>query len=1032
MSVLNIYRASAGSGKTYTLTYNYLRLALKYPDKFRSILAVTFTNKATEEMKSRIIFTLRELSSGEHSMSMDLQNELSINSAQLQKRAADLLVNILHNYSFFAISTIDTFFQKIVRSFTREMGIQSGYRVELDQQKVLSEVVDELLSSLSEDKNLIRWLTEYAIHQIEQGKSWDSRREIKSLSNELLKEEVLLNHKEIFDSLESEEHMNGFLKSIFEKRSSLEQEYRSLGQTAVDQLAAQSMECFDLAYGKSGVGGYILAVANGEYKEPTGRTFNAIEEDAWLSKTSKLQGAMELALQSGLRETVRLMVDTYSTQVKEYNSINLIAKNLYAFGLLSKVNQGIEQYREDNEILLIGDFPVFLKEIISDSDSPYIYEKVGSRYDHFLIDEFQDTSGLQWLNFKPLVHDSLSSGNENLIVGDIKQSIYRWRGGDWKILLERVSSEIQKEYLQDNHLSTNHRSQKVVVDFNNAFFSKAPEILESHLEKKEPGIGPGLKLSMAYNEVAQASKYDSEEGYVSIDFLEKDELEDVDEAVIQNTITQIKWLQDHNYSAGDITILVRKNGQGRQIANALMGQAEDKKYDFSFISNESLFVKNNAVVHFILQVLDMMASPEDDFKIRQAEEVFVKYLGRFDHENVRDFLSSLASRKNVTLTRAVQMVENEFSFFERESDLPFLMAFHDAIQDYLSFNHDNIRDFLVWWEDKKHKRSIQGSGVQNAIQIMTIHQSKGLQFKAVTIPWADWSMDAEGFIAPLLWCSTAELSGIDTQTRVPIRYSGSMRNSVFSEEYYREKNDAFLDNLNLLYVAMTRPEEVLMMTCPLYREKSADIKSAADLVFEYVKSCVEEEDIVGYALGKVPEYSRYDRSTSEVLKLDSRALQDKEDWSVRSIGMIAQEDRQRSIEFGEVVHWIFSQIRAKDDFQSATERAWLKFSLSDEDKERVKLILRETWEVPGVSDWFSSDWNIRNEQNILLSNGQIKRPDRVISNDKETIVIDFKTGKPTEGHKKQVQGYKNLLGQMGHQKVSGYLLYFSPVIKVEV
>ena len=1024
MSKLNIYRASAGSGKTYALTFNYLRLALQQPDKFKSILAVTFTNKATDEMKSRIISTLQELKKGSHPMAFDLLNELKISPEKLQSRAEKLLTKILHNYSFFAVSTIDTFFQRVVRSFTREIGIHSGYRIELDQRKVLGEVIDDMLASLAEDKSLIRWLTDYANFQINQGKSWDSRREIKQLSYELFKENVVLNKERIFAPMESEETMASFVQSIFDQKTSFESQYTELGKAVQTILESHGIKPLDLTHGSSGVGGYILAVSKGEFKEPGKRVFDAIYEEKWLKKGSEFEGALHSALDEGLNDALEKTANYCVNNLRDYNSISQVSNFLYAFGLLSKVHEGLEKYREENEMLLIGDFPVFLKEIISDSDSPYIYEKVGSRFDHFLIDEFQDTSGLQWLNFKPLIEDSLSAGNENLIVGDIKQSIYRWRGGNWKILLEQVSHDISKEYISEHFLDTNRRSKKVIVEFNNQFFGEATEILDAHLQSREKGIEDHLKINAAYKDVYQHAKDDEQEGLVQIDFLEKEELEDVDDAVVNQCISQIKNLQDNNYQPADITILVRTNDQGRKVAKVLMDQSDDLKYDFTCMSNESLFVKNNPAVHFILQVLDMLSSPKDEFKLKQATIAFDHYMGREDPE-VSDYLMGLMDERFLTLSDAVGRVERRFDLLNSDENLPFILAFRDAVHDFMKYNQDSIRDFMKWWIDND-SRSIQISGDQNAIQIMTIHQSKGLQFKAVLIPWANWKLDqVGGFNLQLLWCEAGKLKGVSGAEQLPVRYSNGMRNSVFDQVFFEEKNDIHLDNLNLLYVAMTRAEEVLMMTCPLRSEKSGDLKDVADLMFEFSKE--KNESQMTYQVGSMLAYSQYELEQENTLNLTSRKINKVAQPNTRNFGFIASEERQRSIDFGEVVHWIFSEIKSKDDFQNVMNRAHVKFSLDDKDMNRVKLLLRETWEIPGVSDWFSPQWAVKNEQNILLSNGKMKRPDRVISNENQTIVIDFKTGKKSEKHINQVREYKELLSQMGHSNVHGYLLYFSPI-----
>ncbi|WP_109830724.1 UvrD-helicase domain-containing protein [Reichenbachiella versicolor] len=1031
MKNFSIYRASAGSGKTYALTYNYLRLALKYPDNFKQILAVTFTNKATEEMKTRIISTLKEIGNGEHSMSEDLKKDLGIGQVLLSKKAEDLLVNILHNYSSFAVSTIDTFFQKIVRSFAREMGVQTGFKIELDQNHVIEEVIDQLLKNIADDPMLVGWLTEFALSKLSEGKSWETKGEINQLARELFKESIIADKQQLFTAMADPEFMPSYLKSIYSKKKEIETKYQSYGEMALNLMAEKGIAFEDFSYGKAGVGGYLFKVSKGEFISPGKRVLDAYEQGKWYSKSCKVAGQIDIVIERGLGEITEEMVNFYRLEQRLYNSLSAISKNIFAFGLLSRVSHGIDQYREENELLLISDFPLFLNQIINDSDSPYIYEKTGSRFKHYLIDEFQDTSFLQWQNFKPLVFDSVSQEQFNMVVGDVKQSIYRWRGGDWKILLEQVQKDIGEAFVQNESLSTNRRSKENIVKFNNTLYNQAPKELEYQLTDKVGGKEDVLKLKSAYTGVEQDLYDESGEGIISMCFTDKSsDTVDLGEVLLDRMVDEIKGLRKRNYELGDITILVRKKSEGKKVADRLIELIKEEgegKYDF--VSNETLLLKNNSAVNIIIQALRFAAEVPNDLNKAKLEYALFHH-NESDENFLQIYLDTVESHQPKLLTDYVKLIITVFDLLTRKSDVPFVMGFQDAVLDYLSYEPDSLLEFLKWW-DLNDRRSIQLSEGQNAINIMTIHKSKGLQFKAVLIPFCDWSLDYVSSMQPLLWCSTNELKGLSGVSKLPVRYGSALENTIFNEEYYKEKNDAYLDNLNLLYVATTRAEEYLY----LGGKTSGRMVNMADLVlkisdedtFEY------EEPLWSKVIGEL-RYSEYSEKEITGVTVDPRPSDSlfKHDIEVRPSQPVLQESQQASIDHGDVVHWVLSQIETQSDFTNALDSAVNRFSLSDKELIEIKELLRKTWNLPGVSSWYDGSMIVKNEASILLDNGRLKRPDRVLIDGNKAVVIDYKTGLKLSKHLSQVDDYKRILSGMGYEEVKGYLLYLSTFEVLEV
>ncbi len=992
---------------------------------------MTFTNKATEEMKSRILETLEQLAHGEHAMSSDLQRELNIDKKQLADRSDALLRSILHNYSFFAVTTIDAFFQNIVRSFAREIGIQTGFKIELDQPKVISEVIDKMLLEMADDPQLIRWLTDFAIYQINQGKSWDTRNDIKSLSSELFNEFLVQNKHKVFAQLNQPNFIGDFILSLNSRRKELELGLKKIGEAIKLNLENFSLSRDDFSYKAAGVGGYMDKVINGEFVEPGKRVYDALEQGKWYSKGSETVAAVESALASGLADHLSAAIDFYYEHNIEFQSLQQVIKYIYTFGLLSRISDEINNYREDNDLLLISDFPVFLNDIINDSDAPYIYEKVGTRYKHYLIDEFQDTSGLQWNNFKPLIQDTLSAGNFSMVVGDIKQSIYRWRGGNWKILLDQIRKDIGESHILDEGLSTNRRSKQNIIEFNNDLFISAPEILESHLGlNMGEAIQANLNMKAVYQNSEQQLFDESGEGLINIRFFEKsDEIEDADEFVIQELVKHIQRLQDANYQLNDIAILVRTNPQGRKIAQGMMEHAlkvGDDGYKYDIISNESLYIKNNPAVHLILQCMAWIANTEQPLALSQLHYACEQYADRCGSEIHIDLLIARAGELNrMNMSQMVETLIDHFSLFSFPQDHAYVLAFQDLILDYLKYEKDSLTDFLPWWSDHNN-RSIQVSEDQEAIRLMTVHKSKGLQFKVVIVPYCQWKFDHSGTNEQLLWCDTNGSSVLEQIPFLPVRYKSDLSQTVFAKDYYLEKSDIYLDNLNLLYVALTRTEEALFILSQI-NPKSKRITHVGDLLFNYVKEkSMIQENLEPIEIGKLPAYSSYEKellNQVSLLPVNSSVPVDR--LKLRHKARILEESIVESINYGDIIHWIFSKIHSRKDFTLALDKAQIKFGLSDQEMSDIKIKLREIWDKPQIAGWFDLSWEVKNESSILLTDGKLKRPDRVIVKDNKAVVIDYKTGARSENHLHQVGEYKSILSQMGYDHVDGYLIYLS-------
>lgn len=993
-------------------------------------------------MKTRIIDTLQSIAVESHPLSKEFQNILGLTEEGLKQRAQEVLRNILHKYDSFAVCTIDSFFQKVVRTFAREIGVQGGFQVELDQKKVISDTVDKLLLEVGNDKNLTAWLTNFAIYKITDGKNWDSKNDIKSLSDELFREFFIQKKHIIFDKVEDENFLKNYLKNLENEMKSFESSMMSLGKKATAIMTSHNLLVADFTQGQRGVGSYFDKISHGDINEPNSYVYKALNDNAWYGKKSEKKDEIESALTSGLFKCLESIIDFHEKHYVEYFTSNSVIKNIYTLGILSKVNKYLLQYRDENDTLLISDFPVFLNQIINDSDTPYIYEKIGSKYKNYLIDEFQDTSGLQWNNFKPLVKDSNDANNFNMIVGDIKQSIYRWRGGDWKLLLEGVQNEIGEDNVALENLNTNWRSRKNIIDFNNALFESAPTILYDKLVDSSLEVHGVESLKNAYSDAYQqiADKDNVEGGLVSVNFFES-KGSDFDENSLSLMIEQIEKLQEANYKLKDIAILVRSANEAKKVTDALIVHEHsnpNSKYRYDIISNESLYLKNSPVVNLIIQSMRFMMDSTESVNIAQLDYANKWHLNSSE-ENIELILKSKQNKLNsLSLVDLVEELIRVYDLGQHKNQLAYLLAFQDAILDYSKNKSAGIEGFLLWWEEN-NKRAIQVSESQDGIKLMTIHKSKGLQFKTVILPFCTWSIDHStgGNKQNILWCDTTGKKSFEALPFLPMKYVKTMKDSMFSKDYMEEKAKAYMDNLNLLYVACTRAEEVLH----LIGQKSKnnyDLTNVSGLLYNHLSKdeSTWNPEALKFQSGNMVEFSVYEADLEyqevQLNNIITHPWNERKDLQARHHDFWFDENVKASISEGNIIHWIFSNIKNASELDSSVQRAKIEFDLDEVVTDSIHKKLEQFLINTNVSNWFSEDLVIKNEMDIIDPNGKVMRPDRVVINGNEAVVIDFKTGIEREDHKKQVRSYQGLLRDMGYEKVTGFLLYINEQKVVDV
>ena len=948
-----IVKASAGSGKTYRLTQDYLDLLLAGdPQRYKHILAVTFTNKATEEMKSRVIEALHELSRSDEKRA---------------PQAADALRRMLHDYGCFSVSTIDKFFQTVMRAFAREIGQYASYRVELDDDAVLTQVVDRMLDSISDPANslLLRWLKDYSFDLVEQGKSWSMAAPLKEMAGHFLDESFLLKMRHVSHILADKERIGAFRKKLSGMIDGFEQEARRIGTEALALMGRYGMAPEDFKGKSRGPMRVFRKWMEGNFEAPNAETLR-----------KAFDGFPE---REALSELVEAAIAHYEAGHLVWNSARVIRDNLHLLGIYADVHRHLQEYLQENNVVLLRQSTDLLSRIIADDDTPFVYEKIGNRYDHILLDEAQDTSILQWNNFRPLFANSVAQGRRNLVVGDIKQSIYRWRGSDWRLMSEYLYRDLGRAAIHDETLAENWRSGAAVVGFNNAVFSRIGPVLED--EPDQAAIG--REISRIYGDCAQqipAQHVGDPEGYVRLTFLSD---ENWKEAALDRMVDDIAALRAEGYENKDITVLVRKNTQGAEVAAHLMACG------ISVLTEDSLQIGASPCIGRLMALLACQGDPEDPVNQLMASQLGVE-ASVFESGSLYETCERLLGDPAIAPT---------------EADLPFVHAFLDAVLAWQEKYGSSLRGFVKWWDEAGFKKAICAPDGQNAVRIMTIHKAKGLSLDAVIIPFVDDPFTPPTLLLPTLWCETsgpfAELG------LIPLKSTRKLLETCFAADYEQECIYEYVDVVNTWYVAFTRARTRLLLYAPQPGGANYKLKSIADALYRIYADSLAED--LTYETGTRAPFVRK-RETSSLIDDPQPAFArvamtaDRLKLSLHGADYFAAESSAR--EQGIVHHREMARVEIDPDLEIRS----------------------------GGRHWFDGTYRIFNEASIVTAEGEMYRPDRVLiaPDASRVIVIDYKFGQPHPAYRRQVKNYMQLMRAMGYPSVEGWLWYVSAgdVVKV--
>ena len=1045
---LTIYKASAGSGKTFTLATEYIRLLVENPTGYRGILAVTFTNKATEEMKMRILSQLygiwKQLPKSDGYLKA-VQEKTGLPPQTISERAGIGLSNLLNNYNYFRVETIDTFFQSIMRNMARELDLTTNLRIGLNDYQVEELAVDQLIADLDTTDAMLQWILNYIMESISDDKSWNIIGQVKNFGRTIFRDE----YKNVSETLDQKLAEPGFFDRyttrLRELRQAAIEQMKGIADRFFDILDDEGLTVEDFSYGKTGICGFFLKLRQGIFDESIlGKrvTDSVGEPSKWYKKSHPRRELLHALADGALDSLLRQAIDEQPRQWRIYKSADLTLRHLNQLRLLGSIEQKVHALNADANRFLLSDTQQLLHALIGDSDSPFIFEKIGTQLEHVMIDEFQDTSTVQWQNFRVLLREAMShEGSRNLIVGDVKQSIYRWRSGDWR-LLNNIQEAFPEQMINvdADKLRFNRRSARTVVKFNNAFFAEA-ERQERLLLGDDPGAA---QLERAYADVIQ-QEVKTTEGYVSIRLLPA---ADYQEQTLAELVDIVETLRRQHTPLNHTAILVRANRLIPLIANYFTEHLPD----VSLVSDEAFRLDASPAVCIIIQALHLLTHPDD-----LLARAFIQKTLPGGIPEAYD-----AQQEELRQLPLYELAEQLFALFGLNSlndQSAYVCTFFDYLSDFISERPADIDSFVSHWEETLASKTIQSAGI-DGVRLISIHKSKGLEFDTVIIPFCDWQLEKS--TGNIIWCSPEE-EPFSQLPIVPVDYSRkAMIGTIYEADYCHEHLQNVVDNLNLLYVAFTRACRQLFVVGR--REAKNSRSSIIESVLPQIAG--DEQSPLPHATFSLPsnadepllfecgesgEYKEKGKpsdgrkkeanvflqpSTPLNVTIQSFPLKAEFRQSNQSSLFIDNEESPSPsyIQLGSLLHYIFSTISTTADIDGALNQLETEGVLAPGSQGetvpqvRASLInmIRRRLEHPKVADWFSPRWTLYNECAILSDeDGRTieRRPDRVMTDGKEWIIVDFKFGSPNEEHHTQVQQYMYLLRQMGHEQVKGYLWY---------
>ncbi|MEN8786714.1 MAG: UvrD-helicase domain-containing protein [Flavobacteriales bacterium] len=1028
-----VYKSSAGSGKTYTLVREFLRIVIESDDstRYRNILAITFTNKAAAEMKERVLDNLKKLSEEKDSdLLLDYAKEFGIEKGIIKTKAHKILQSVLHNYSDLKILTIDKFTHRIIRAFAKDLNLSADFEIEMDSDGILKESIDLLISKAGKDEELSVVLLDYLNSKIDDEKNWKIEDDLFNFAKELLKED----NDYFLESLKQME--NEALKKsksfVLSRKKELETEVSKAAKYLLDLLKKNGIDSTDFA-GQT-IFNFYKKISEGEFDSLTKpfskRLQDALDEDKWLVGKASATAKANIGL---IQEELKNMHNEITDVAGEFFLFRLLSENSYNVFLIKEIAESISSIKEEGNILMISDFNKLISTEIKNQIAPYIYEKIGERYKNIMIDEFQDTSVMQWHNLIPLIDNSLSVGQKTLLVGDAKQAIYRFRGGKVEqfVSLPHIIDKKDDELLEErelamvnNHrpekLETNYRSHEQVIQFNNWFFEGLKKFLPENNQK-------------IYDFHSQLTNKKNE-GLVEVSFLDG-EKEELDELNLEEIKLKIEECKADGFQLKDISILVGKNKAGTKVSNYLIENG------YEVLTSESLLIAEDPEVKLISNFLRYIQNNQDN----KAKVEVIKYF--FENEKYSPALlkhTTKIKKKTTILLNELLVAINpnfnieklyEMSLYDMAETLSrefippnqkpnaFLIEFLNIIHSYSSRVND-LKSFNDYFLSKSEKLSLDTPDA-DAITIMTVHKSKGLQFPVVISAFTNWDFYV-GTNRANVW--------VDFEGKYPdlpfgiIKLKKEVEATAYKHLYSEDYENIKLDKFNMLYVTLTRAEQRLYVICDRKVQKGKGefidnkINSFVFQVCHTHENFKDDKLVVGKRKKKEKTEETVEK-IEELTSMTSTNWRAKINISKQYQDLWGEKSKGGKIAYGNLIHNIMAQVNSEKDIEQSVSDFTEKGMISLNEQEFYKNEIAEILKIPGVENWFLPDNLVANEKEIISKDGSLYRPDKIIMLKDKTIVLDFKTGEKRKSYAKQLDNYGQLLSDMNYPNIEKYLLF---------
>lgn len=1085
---LKLIRASAGSGKTFSLTAHYLILLFSGIGKYREILAVTFTNKATAEMKERILSSLEELAASgyEHSKFSSIlqENYPEFSDQDIRLRASEIYSSILHDYSRFSVNTIDGFVQQLIRSFAFELNLDSGYKLEMNQEKVKDELIKALNLHLENDRDLLEWVTNLAIERINDGKDWDYQKTLRDLADEIFKERYY-----------------PFQEAMLAMGDEQGKEFNSLRQivsTGITEFKADVLsraQNIKRTFDDSGV---LVDELNQKSRHPLFKLDKVINEDiAHVKVLDKLVDDFQQWPNGKLSDTsaVQSLYDSLNSEIKEltkfykeggekYETYLAISKNSSYLRLMQGMADLLKNYRSENRALLISDAQHLLKGITgSDVDNPsFIWEKTGNKFKYFLFDEFQDTSTFQWMNFLPLIKNAIAESygerSEHLVVGDVKQSIYRWRNGDWRILHNNVRTDLLADNVSEENLEYNRRSSRNIIQFNNFLYSKLPKILQQQINQifaetarehlhETWSLENNRLIEKAYEGSYQKATDNTRPGgKVEIKFFSKDEdpdLEDDESTAAAYTIEKLVELLEAGVAMKDIGILVRVNREAEEILECIFKKKNQDRLSlaagktFQVVSGEALKIINNPAVQLLISTFRILAAHDQDSGIFKAEcarlwqqisnpetsfidlegkdwiELAMQPITELEHILPVRLCKEFDSFRQLPVNELTEKLIRIYMLGDISNHIPFLLAFRDQVALFSNGGDQGTSVFLDWWDTEGSAKALPAALHQDAVQVMTVHKSKGLEFRAVIVPFVNWKLNiySGGLIRKLLWVDS-NAAGFERFNSLPVEYSKNLSDTVFAQGHFEEMLLNYMDMINTLYVATTRAKDYLCLVCPkLPPRPKTGVPNDIQIILSEMLSSMDDQD---------PEFTNEDNCFvfgDELTPQEDAPITEDGSLMVTSYGVNEgltekfrrnnqkQETwynaRQRK---GVVLHSLLETINNLENLDKLISEKVQDGLIRLSEREEMEKAVRDVLMHEKIHSWFNTAKSVISEKDLILANGVVKRPDKLFVFEDHAVLLDFKFGEEQAKYISDIKLYRDSLLRMGEfSEVEAYLWY---------